>query len=209
MRGMSSLKEQLCIKSQKVPVIFNISKKKSAMLFLHQTVVLVLFLFLAFRSLHIQISKGPITRKLQQFLSSQFLLFSVFGSNSLSDRNVPAGDDFVKIHVNSFPVLTQTGVKKKNLSHKDVHVKNKWVGKYMNLYSFVLSRNTFCRKSSQRLMKCFAFTWVYPRWVCSLSFHTSLDVCSPKRILKCPRGPPDPPSPSLGRSRRSAPCATP
>lgn len=58
-------------------------------------------------------------------------------------------------------------------------------------------------------MKCLAFTWVYHRWVCSLSFHTSLDVCIPIRILKCPRGPPDRPSPSHGRSRRSAPCATP
>lgn len=39
------------------------------------------------------------------FLAGQ--LVSVFGSHLLSDRNVPAGDDFVKIDVNSFPVLTQ------------------------------------------------------------------------------------------------------
>lgn len=35
------------------------------------------------------------------------LFFSCFGSHLLSDRNVPAGDDFVKIAVNIFPVLTQ------------------------------------------------------------------------------------------------------
>lgn len=40
----------------------------------------------------------------QQFLL--LVLASVFGSNLQSDRNVPAGDDFVKIDVNSFPVLT-------------------------------------------------------------------------------------------------------
>lgn len=58
-------------------------------------------------------------------------------------------------------------------------------------------------------MKCFAFTWVGPRWVWSLSFRTSLDVCIPTRIPKCRRGPPGRPFPSLGRSHRSAPCATP
>lgn len=130
MRGKTYLKEQLCIKSQKVAVIFYISKKKSAMLFLHQTVVLFCFC-----SWHCATFRFPGALLQESSSSSSHWFFSVFGSNSLSDRNVPAGDEFVKIHVNSFPVLTQTGVKKKNLSHKDVHVKINGLG---NIWTCIL-----------------------------------------------------------------------
>lgn len=49
----------------------------------------------------------------------------MFGSNLLSDRNVPAGDDFVKIDVNSFPVLTLDKERnsKTSLSHAHIHTK--------------------------------------------------------------------------------------
>lgn len=49
----------------------------------------------------------------------------MFGSNLLSDRNVPAGDDFVKIDVNSFPVLTLDKERnsKTSLSYAHIHTK--------------------------------------------------------------------------------------
>lgn len=49
---------------------------------------------------------------------------SVFGSNLRSDRNVPAGDDFVKIDVNSFPVLTlhKERNSKSSLSHTHTYI---------------------------------------------------------------------------------------
>lgn len=39
------------------------------------------------------------------FIEQRFLS-AMSGSNLQSDRNVPAGDNFVKIDVNNFPVLT-------------------------------------------------------------------------------------------------------
>lgn len=81
----------------------NISNKKSA---IFPPLLIKLFCFCSWHSVHCAcwILRGRIIRGSSR---SSHWFFSVFGSNSLSDRNVPAGDDFVKIHVNSFPVLTQ------------------------------------------------------------------------------------------------------
>lgn len=55
------------------------------------------------------------------------LFSSVFGSNLQSDRNVPAGDDLVKIDVNSFPVLILlTRGTQKHLS--DTHTHTTYMG---------------------------------------------------------------------------------
>lgn len=72
----------------------------------------------------------------------------MFGSNLLSDRNVPAGDEFVKIDVNSFPVLTlhEERNSKTSLSlarshthtHTRTHKIDGW-GKNMKSCAFVLS----------------------------------------------------------------------
>lgn len=67
----------------------------------------------------------------------------MFGSNLLSDRNVPAGDDFVKIDVNNFPVLTLDKERnsKTYLSLTHTH-KIDGREKYMKSYSFVLPLST-------------------------------------------------------------------
>lgn len=66
----------------------------------------------------------------------------MFGSNLLSDRNVPAGDEFVKIDVNSFPVLTlheeRNSKTSLSLTHTRAHKIDGW-GKSMKSYAFVLS----------------------------------------------------------------------
>ena len=106
---------------------------KSAMLLIHQTVVPLLF-FLACCSLcSINIIRPYHNNKASSiFIANSFsrLFSSVFGSNSLSDRNVPAGDDFVKIDVNSFPVLTLLKERnsKTSLSHTHTNTQNRWVG---------------------------------------------------------------------------------
>lgn len=139
---------------------------------------------------------------------------SVFGSNLQSDRNVPAGDDFVKIDVNSFPVLTllkERNSKNISLSHTNTHTQNRWVGKYMKSYSVVLSLSTLLIEnypSGSSNVYFLTLTWVCPRWVYSLSFRTSLDVCTPRRIRKCQPHPLVPPYPSRGRCRQNAPCVT-
>lgn len=43
----------------------------------------------------------------ERSIRTSALFSTVFGSNFKSDGNVPAGDHFVKIDVNSFPVLTR------------------------------------------------------------------------------------------------------
>lgn len=63
------------------------------------------------------------------------LFSTVFGSNFKSDRNVPAGGHFVKIDVNSFPVLTlhkernsnsQTHTLAHTLAHAHTHKIDGW-----------------------------------------------------------------------------------
>lgn len=77
----------------------------------------------------------------------------MFGSKLRSDRNVPAGDDFVKIDVNSFPVLTldkERGTKlpphARTRSH--AHAKTKsMVGKiYEILFVCAFFEDSFNRK---------------------------------------------------------------
>lgn len=69
----------------------------------------------------------------------------------------------------------------------------------------MLSFSTLNKKKSSWQL---AFTWAYPRQVCSLSFHMTLDVCILRRSPMCRPRLRARPSPYRGRFRQSAPCAT-
>lgn len=72
----------------------------------------------------------------------------MFGSNLKLDRNVPAGDNFVKIDVNRFPVLTLHKERNSNslsFTHTQTHThvhRNQMAGKIYEILFFVLSKNT-------------------------------------------------------------------